>query len=103
MVVALNLVVHPIVKMAKKKVQEPESKGKEKKDKTIKRPDKRSDSRCTPLKFRKIYDSLSDAKKQLIVKMGLGAFAHFPDFYINHKLLMELVMHEHFYRFIFLI
>ncbi|MED6174313.1 hypothetical protein PIB30_067940 [Stylosanthes scabra] len=77
--------------MAKKKVQEPESKGKGKKDKTIKRPDKRSNSRCTPLKFRKIYDPVSDAKKQLIVEMGLGAFAHLLDFYINHKLLIEPV------------
>ncbi|MED6148340.1 hypothetical protein PIB30_052310 [Stylosanthes scabra] len=52
---------------------------------------KRSDSRCTPLKFRRIYDKLSIEKKQLIDEMGLGAFAHLPDFYINHKLLIELV------------
>ncbi|MED6165645.1 hypothetical protein PIB30_101645 [Stylosanthes scabra] len=56
-----------------------------------KRPDKRSDSRCTPLKFRKIYDRLSDEKKALIDEMGLGAFQHLPNFYINYKILIELV------------
>ncbi|MED6170919.1 hypothetical protein PIB30_035790 [Stylosanthes scabra] len=54
-------------------------------------PLKRSDSRCTPLKFRKIYDCLSDEKKALIDEMGLGAFQHLPNFYINHKILIKLV------------
>ncbi|MED6219563.1 hypothetical protein PIB30_036903 [Stylosanthes scabra] len=49
------------------------------------------DSRCTPLKFRKIYDRLSDEKKALVDEMGLGAFQHLPNFYINHKVLIELV------------
>ncbi|MED6223548.1 hypothetical protein PIB30_075010 [Stylosanthes scabra] len=85
--------------MPKKKNHEPTSREKGKKNqapnveenKSIKRPNKRSDSRCTPLKFRKIYDKLSLEKKQLVDEMGLGAFAHLPDFYINHKLLIELV------------
>ncbi|MED6114010.1 hypothetical protein PIB30_076108 [Stylosanthes scabra] len=58
---------------------------------TAKRPDKRSDSRCTPLKFRKIYDILSPEKKALIDEMELEAFQHLPNFYINHKVLIELV------------
>ncbi|MED6184376.1 hypothetical protein PIB30_046911 [Stylosanthes scabra] len=58
---------------------------------TVKRLDKRSDSRCTPQKFRKIYVSLSLQKKQLIEEMGLGAFQHLPNFYINHKMLIELL------------
>ncbi|MED6129954.1 hypothetical protein PIB30_113105, partial [Stylosanthes scabra] len=41
--------------------------------------------------FRKIYDRLSDEKKALIDEMGLGAFQHLPNFYINHKILIELV------------
>ncbi|MED6189683.1 hypothetical protein PIB30_098467, partial [Stylosanthes scabra] len=85
--------------MAKKKTNEPgaKDKGKAKKKesvetkRTVKRPGKRSDSRCTPLKFRKIYDSLSLQKKQLIEEMGLGAFQHLPNFYINHKMLIKLV------------
>ncbi|MED6201585.1 hypothetical protein PIB30_096497, partial [Stylosanthes scabra] len=37
------------------------------------------------------YDTLSAEKKQLIDQIGLGAFAHLSDFYINHKLLIKLV------------
>ncbi|MED6152527.1 hypothetical protein PIB30_092947 [Stylosanthes scabra] len=85
--------------MAKKKIHEPSAKekGKTKKKasvetkRTVKRPDKHSDSRCTPLMFRKIYDSLFLEKKRLIDEMGLGAFQHLPSFYINHKMLIELV------------
>ncbi|MED6220648.1 hypothetical protein PIB30_046853, partial [Stylosanthes scabra] len=52
---------------------------------------KRSDSRCTPKKFREIYDDLSPEKKLLIGKIGLGAFQYLPKEYINHKILNELV------------
>ncbi|MED6176484.1 hypothetical protein PIB30_088605 [Stylosanthes scabra] len=54
-------------------------------------PSKQSDSRCTPMKFRAIYDKLSDDKKALVDEMGLGAFQHLPNDYINHKILNELV------------
>ncbi|MED6111156.1 hypothetical protein PIB30_049852 [Stylosanthes scabra] len=53
--------------MAKKNVSGTTTKEKGKAKRTAKRPDKRSDSRCTPLKFRKIYDRLSLEKKALIL------------------------------------
>ncbi|MED6182597.1 hypothetical protein PIB30_029955 [Stylosanthes scabra] len=77
--------------MARKNVSGSTKKEKGMAKREAKRPDKRSDSRCTPLKFRKIYDRLSDEKKALIDEMGLGAFQHLPNFYINHKVLIELV------------
>ncbi|MED6212985.1 hypothetical protein PIB30_088902 [Stylosanthes scabra] len=77
--------------MARKNVSGSTQKEKGMAKREAKRPDKRSDSRCTPLKFRKIYDRLSDEKKALIDEMGLGAFQHLPNFYINHKILIELV------------
>ncbi|MED6213182.1 hypothetical protein PIB30_090788 [Stylosanthes scabra] len=43
------------------------------------------------MKFRAIYDKLSDDKKALVDEMGLGAFQHIPNDYINHKILNELV------------
>ncbi|MED6121890.1 hypothetical protein PIB30_034422 [Stylosanthes scabra] len=61
-----------------------------KKTRTVKRPEKQSDSRCTPMKFRAIYDELSNHKKALVDEMGLGAFQHLPNDYINHKILNEL-------------
>ncbi|MED6121529.1 hypothetical protein PIB30_031060 [Stylosanthes scabra] len=77
--------------MAKKNVSGSTTKENGKAKRTVKRPDKRSDSRCTPLKFRKIYDRLSPEKKALFDEMGLGAFQHLPNFYINYKVLIELV------------
>ncbi|MED6201062.1 hypothetical protein PIB30_091338 [Stylosanthes scabra] len=43
------------------------------------------------MKFRAIYDKLSDDKKALVDEMGLGAFQHLPNDYVNHKILNELV------------
>ncbi|MED6162695.1 hypothetical protein PIB30_073009 [Stylosanthes scabra] len=77
--------------MARKNVSGSTTKEKGRAKREAKRPDKRSDSRCTPLKSRKIYDRLSDEKKALVDEMGLGAFQHLPNFYINHKVLIELV------------
>ncbi|MED6212928.1 hypothetical protein PIB30_088176 [Stylosanthes scabra] len=79
-----------MLRMARKNVSGPTQMKKGMAKREAKRPDKRSDSRCTPLKFRKIYDRLSDEKKALIDEMGLGAFQHLPNFYINHKILIEL-------------
>ncbi|MED6200495.1 hypothetical protein PIB30_085685 [Stylosanthes scabra] len=79
--------------MARKNVSGPTQMEKGMTKREAKRPDKRSDSRCTPLKFTKIYDCLSDEKKALIDEMGLGAFQHLPNFYINHKILIELIGH----------
>ncbi|MED6164190.1 hypothetical protein PIB30_087301, partial [Stylosanthes scabra] len=67
------------------------SKSTVKETRTVKRPEKQSDSRCTPMKFRAVYDKLSDEKKDLVDEMGLGAFQHLPNDYINHKILNELV------------
>ncbi|MED6151644.1 hypothetical protein PIB30_084434, partial [Stylosanthes scabra] len=39
---------------------------------------KRADTRCTPMKFRKVYDKLSPQKRALIDEIGLGAFQHLP-------------------------
>ncbi|MED6141277.1 hypothetical protein PIB30_101734 [Stylosanthes scabra] len=77
--------------MARKNVSGSTQKEKGMVKREAKRSDKRSDSRCTPLKFRKIYDRLSDEKKALIDEMGLRAFQHLPNFYINHKILIEHV------------
>ncbi|MED6148130.1 hypothetical protein PIB30_050259, partial [Stylosanthes scabra] len=52
---------------------------------------KRSDSRCTPLKFKTIFDNLSREKRQLVDEVDLGAFQYLPNFYIKHKILIELV------------
>ncbi|MED6173698.1 hypothetical protein PIB30_062115 [Stylosanthes scabra] len=43
------------------------------------------------MKFRAIYDNLSDDKKALVDEMGLGVFQHLPNDYINHKILNDLV------------
>ncbi|MED6127485.1 hypothetical protein PIB30_088525 [Stylosanthes scabra] len=43
------------------------------------------------LDFRKIYDCLSPEKKALVDEMGLGAFQHLPNYYINHNILIKLV------------
>ncbi|MED6182496.1 hypothetical protein PIB30_028989 [Stylosanthes scabra] len=45
-----------------------------KKTRTVTRPEKQSDSRCTPMKFRSIYDKLSPQKKRLVDEMGVGEF-----------------------------
>ncbi|MED6221160.1 hypothetical protein PIB30_051778 [Stylosanthes scabra] len=66
--------------MAKKNVSVSTTKEKGNAKRTAKRPD-----------FRKIYDRLSPEKKALVDEMGLGAFQHLPNFYINHKVLIELL------------